>query len=124
MSESELVQFAKTHYNKVHDFITKNFDKEKGTILMNGTIFTCIAVDGKLGTSESRFVRQVVGNYTDDEVLAIASQFNVQEAKDTTKELYDVLPADIKESHISLCVAVLAVDKRFDSAEMAFINTL
>ena len=124
MSESELVQFAKTHYAKVYGFITKNFDKEKGKTLMNGTIFTCIAVDGKLSTSESRFVRQFVGNYTDNEVLSIAGDFTAQQAKDVAQKLCGLFPDDIKESYISLCVAVLAVDKRFDSAEMAFINTL
>ena len=120
----QLQDFAGKNYVKVHEYISQRHPSEKANTLLIGTIFTCIAVDGKLSDNEWNFIAQFVGGYSYDEAFKVASEFYNDEAVRVTRDLYAFFPNDIKEAYANLCIAVLCVDGRVDSAESSFLYKL
>ena len=117
----QLQNFAGENYNKVYNYI-ESIKKGKATTLLVGSIFTCIASDGKLSKKEWDFIKQFIGGYSYDKALETAGEFYCEDARRTTKQFVEMLPMDIKEAYLSLCIAVLAVDEHFDENEVDFLN--
>lgn len=120
----QLQDFAGNNYLKVYEYIGQRHDTKKANTLLIGTIFTCIAVDGKLTDNEWNFIAQFIGGYSYDEAFKVASEFYNDEAVRVTKDLYAIFPSDIKEAYVNLCIAVLCVDGRVESAESSFLYQL
>ncbi len=120
----QLQDFAGNNYLKVYKYIEQRHDGKKANTLLIGTIFTCIAVDGKLTDNEWNFIAQFIGGYSYDEAFKVASEFYNDEAVRVTKDLYAIFPSDIKEAYVNLCIAVLCVDGRVESAESSFLYQL
>ena len=122
LSHFELQHYAGDNYQKVYNHITKCYDGKKANTLLIGTIFTCIASDGKLSEAEWNFIAQFIGGYTYDEAFAVASDFYNDEAQELTKELGAMFPSDIRDAFLTICIAVLCVDKRLNDAEVAYLK--
>ena len=124
LSYRDLENFAGQNYIKVHKHISKNHDGEKANSLLIGSIFTCVAADGKFNDAEKKFIQSFVGGYSDEEAFSVACEFYNDEAQDIVRKLVDFLPSDVREAFVSLCLAVLAVDKRITDYEKCFLNKI
>jgi len=124
LSYYELESFAGENYKKVYSHISANYSEKNANSLLIGTIFTCIASDGKLTEKEWRFISSFIGGYTYDEAFDVAGEFYNDEAQKIVKELVEILPGDISEALIKLCVAVLCVDGNIEHYESTFLRTI
>ena len=124
LSFYDLQDYAGENYKKVYNHICAKHDSEKANTLLIGSIFTCIASDGKLSEAEWNFISQFIGGYTYDEALSVAGEFYNDEAQSVTKELGLLFYDDIRDAYLALCIAVLAVDKRLDGAEVDYLKKI
>ena len=124
MTCKELEAFAAKNYKIVYNHITKTYAGGKAHTLLIGSIYTCIAVDGKFSDSENNFIRSFIEESTYDQNFETVSEFYNDEAKRIVKELAKLFPEDVKEAYISLCIAVLSVDKRVDDYEKSFLKDI
>ncbi len=124
LSFYRLQDFAGENYKKVYAHIQKTNGGEKANTVLIGTIFTCVASNGKFSDREWDFISSFVGGYTYDEAFSVAGEFYNDEALDTVKGLANLFPYDVREAFVSMCIAVLAVDGRVDGAEVDFLRTI
>ena len=117
-----LENYARINYKIVYDYISKTQNKDSASSVVNGCIFTCVAVDGKLSNAETDFICNIISGYNKNEVFEIASEFYNKEAQDIVKKLINYLPNDVKEAYVKMCIAVLAVDKKISSIENTFLK--
>lgn len=119
-----LQNFADENYKKVRDYMENSGVGADADCILNATIFTCVAIDGKLSNAEYDFIAGFIGGFSREEILQLAGDFYTNEAQETTRMLVKALPREIRQAYISLCAAVLAVDKRVDGAEMDYLKSL
>ena len=124
LSYRDLENFAGANYLTVYNYMASSYDGEKVNTLLIGSILTCIAADGKLSDNEWKFISSFIGGYTYDEAFAVAGEFYNDKAQGVVRDLLGMFPNDIKKAYISLCLAVLAVDKRVDDYEFEFLNAI
>ena len=124
LSYRDLENFAGENYKKVYDHMTRTYDGEKVNTLLIGSIFTCIASDGKFNDAEAKFISSFIGGYNYEEGFKVAGEFYNDEAQRIVSELYSLFPQDIKDAYASLCIAVLAVDGRIADYERYFLNKI
>ena len=124
LSFYDLQDYAGENYQKVYYYMTANYDGEKVNTLLIGSIFTCIAADGKLSEAEWNFIASFIGGYSYDEAFAVAGEFYNDEAQSIVQELVSLFPYDIAEAYIKLCIAVLCVDGRVADYEKYFLNKI
>ena len=124
LSYYDLEDFAGENYKKVYSYMTKKYSGEKVNTILIGSIFTCIAADGKFSDGEAKFIASFVGGYSDEEAFNVAGEFYNDEAQNVVKELIELFPSDIRDAYISLCLAVLSVDKRNTDYEKCFLNKI
>lgn len=124
VSYKELENFAGENYQTLYYHFKNRSTGEEANTLLIGTIFTCIATNGRLSEGEWNFIAKFIGGYTYDEALSVAGEFYCQEAKDTVKGLVNALPYDLKDAMMNLCIAVLCCDGRIDSFEKDFFNEI
>ena len=117
-----LENYARINYKIVYDYLSKTQNKDTALKVVNGCIFTCVAVDGKLSNAEQEFICNIMSGYNKNEVFEIASEFYNKEAQDIVKKLINYLPNDVKEAYVKMCIAVLAVDKKISSLENTFLK--
>lgn len=117
-----LQDFAGENYKKVYYYISEKHSGEKANTILIGSIFTCVASDGKFSDGEWEFISKFIGGYSYDEALKVAGEFYNGEAQNITRDLLRVFPADVQEAYLSVCVAVLTVDKRLSDREVGFLN--
>ncbi len=122
LSYNKLEFYAGENYKKVYDHMTATYDKEKTNTLLIGSIFTCVAVDGKLSDKEWNFISSFIGGYSYDEAINVAGEFYNTEAQDIVKKLANFYPAEISVAFVKMCIAVLSVDKRISAKELNFIK--
>ena len=116
-----LENYARINYKIVYDYLSKTQNKDTALKVVNGCIFTCVAVDGKLSNAETDFICNIISGYNKNEVFEIASEFYNKEAQDIVKKLINYLPNDVKEAYVKMCIAVLAVDKNVSNIEKSFL---
>ena len=117
-----LENYARINYKIVYDYLSKTQNNDTALKVVNGSIFTCVAVDGKLSNAETDFICNIMSGYNKNEVFEIASEFYNKEAQDIVKKLINYLPNDVKEAYVKMCIAVLAVDKKISSIENTFLK--
>ena len=116
-----LENYARINYKTVYDYLSKTQNNDTALKVVNGCIFTCVAVDGKLSNAETDFICNIMRGYNENEVFEIASEFYNKEAQDIVKKLINYLPNDVKEAYVKMCIAVLAVDKNVSNIEKSFL---
>ncbi len=124
-----LSYFAKEHYagdnyQKVYYYVKNNYSDINPNDLLIPTIFTCIALDGKLSENEWKFVASFIGGYSYDEAFSVAGEFYCEEAKEIVKKLTREFTGEIREAFIKVCIAVICVDDTVRDAEVSFIESL
>lgn len=124
LSFYSLQNYAGENYKKVYDYMSANYDGEKVNTLLIGSIFTCIASDGKLSDSEWNFIASFIGGYSYDEAFEVAGEFYNDEAQRIVRELLGMFQREIAEAFVKLCVAVLCVDKKIDGKEADFLENI
>jgi hypothetical protein len=120
----DLENFAGENYLTVYNYMTRNYDGEKVNTLLIGSIFTCVAADGKFNDAEWQFISSFIGGYSYEEAFSVAGEFYNDEAQDIVRQLVDLFPSDISEAFVSLCLAVLCVDGRVADYERYFLNKI
>lgn len=120
----DLQNYAGANYQTVYYHIRNNHPGTNANDLLIPTIFTCVAANGSLSESETDFIIQFIGGYTRDQAFETAGEFYCEEAQNIVRELCRTFPANVYEAFVSLCIAVLCVDKRLDGDEVAFLKTL
>ena len=123
LSFYDLQDYAGRNFNIVYDYIKYNKGANPNDILVP-SIFTCIAVDGRLESKEWDFIASFIGNHSYDEAFNKASEFNCVEAQDIVRKLANFFPTEIKEAYVKMCIAVLCVDDRVNSLESSFLYSL
>lgn len=123
LSLFKLQDYAGENYKIVYNHIENKNPGNANTLLI-GTIFTCVASDGKLSDTEWNFIAQFIGGYTYDEAFKVASEFYNSEAQKVIKDLYNLFPANVKDAYLKLCIAVLCVDGKIDSKESTLLNSI
>lgn len=124
LSYRDLENFAGENYLTVYNYMKRNYDGEKVNTLLIGSIFTCVAADGKFNDDEWRFISSFIGGYSYDEAFAVAGEFYNDEAQDIVRQLVELFPSDVSEAFVSLCLAVLCVDGRVADYEHYFLNKI
>ena len=124
LSFYDLQDYAGENYVEVYNYMTQNYDGEKVNTLLIGSIFTCVAADGKLSEAEWNFIASFIGGYSYDEAFAVAGEFYNDEAQSIVQELVSLFPYNIAEAYIKLCIAVLCVDGRVADYEKYFLNKI
>ena len=124
LSYRDLENFAGNNYVQVYNYMKRDYDGEKVNTLLIGSIFTCVAADGKFNDGEWKFISSFIGGYSYDEAYAVAGEFYNNEAQSIVRDLLGLFPYEIKEAFVKLCLAVLAVDKRIADNEIAFLNNI
>lgn len=123
LSFYDLQDFAGENYNVVYEYIKRTSNVSPNSVLV-GTIFTCIATDGRLSDDEWNFIAMFIGGYSYDEALQTAGDFYCEDARRVARDFVKVFPPKVREAYVSMCIAVLAVDKRFGDDEIDFLNSL
>ena len=124
LSRYGLENFAGENYSKVYYYCEKIYDGEEVNQVLISSIFTCVAADGKISESEWRFIASFVGGYTYDEAFEVAGSFYNASAQSSVREICRLLPTEILEAFLSLCIAVLAVDGKMEGDEISFLRSL
>ena len=119
-----LQNFAEENYKKVYSYISGRHGGEKAHTLLIGSIFTCVASDGKFSNGEWEFISKFVGGYSYDEAFQIAGEFYCVEAQNITRDLACSLSVEVREALLCVCIAVLTVDKRLGEAEVEFLKKI
>ena len=118
-----LQDFASKNYNTVYKFLHDRTSVEPNDILIP-SIFTCIAIDGKLNENEWKFISNFIGGYTYEKAVSMASEFYCEEAQNIVKGVFNTFTGEIREAYLNLCIAVLCVDKGVDGKEVEFLRSL
>ena len=123
LSYYDLENFAGENFMKVYRHIQAVSSTNPNDVLVP-TIFTCIASDGKISEGEWKFIASFIGGYSYDEAFATAGEFYCDEAHRVVRDFIRAFPTDIAEAYISMCLAVLSVDKRISGDEVSFLNSI
>ena len=83
-----------------------------------------LAVDGKLSELEYKFVCDVLGDFTYDEVKTIAAMHYSDEMVEALDDLADNCPTELKSKLVLFCCCFLAVDETISREEVAFVKKL
>ena len=124
MSEEELFNFAKDNYDEVFYHVAERTSSEDAHGILVGTVFVAIAADSGFSESEYDFISQIDGSYSRESAKKLTAKFSGVYYQNKVKEIIDLFPYDIRLAFISLCIAVLSVDKNVDKKELAFIDRL
>ena len=124
LSYRQLENFAGENYLTVYNYMSANYDGEKVNTLLIGSIFTCVAADGKFNDAEWNFIASFIGGYSYEEAFAVAGEFYNDEAQSIVAELANMFPSNIRDAFLSLCIAVLCVDGRVADYEKYFLNRI
>ena len=120
----DLENFAGQNYQKIYNTLKQKYAGEKINTVLIGSIFTCVASDGKLTDDETKFIQMFIGGYSYESAFDVAKQFYNAEAQDTVRGLYNSFSNELKEAYVNLCIAVLAVDKNVSDIEKSFLYSI
>ena len=120
----DLENFAGQNYQKIYNTLKQKYAGEKINTVLIGSIFTCLASDGKLTDSETKFIQMFIGGYSYDSAFDTAKQFYNAEAQDIVRDLYKSFSSEVKEAYVNMCIAVLAVDKNISDMEKKFLYSI
>ncbi len=120
----DLENFAGQNYQKIYNTLKQKYAGEKINTVLIGSIFTCVASDGKLTDAETKFIQMFIGGYSYESAFDVAKQFYNAEAQDTVRGLYNSFSNELKEAYVNLCIAVLAVDKNVSDIEKSFLYSI
>ncbi len=120
----DLENFAGENYQKIYNTLKQKHAGEKINSVLIGSIFTCVASDGKLTDAETKFIQMFIGGYTYDSAFEVAKDFYNTQAQDIVRDLYKSFPTEIKDAYVNLCIAVLAVDKNITDMENRFLYSI
>ena len=121
LSYRDLENFAGNNFMKVYRHIQATSSVNPNDVLVP-TLFTCIAADGKLSEGEWKFIASFIGGYSYDEAFATAGDFFCDEAHRVVRDFIRAFPSDVAEAYISMCLAVLAVDRKIEGYEIEFLR--
>lgn len=85
---------------------------------------TSLAVDGKFTEKEYRFVCDLFGDISYEEMKSLVEMHYNAEMIEMVDGLADSCPVKLKSKLITLCCCFLAVDETISREEVAFINKL
>lgn len=85
---------------------------------------TSLAVDGKFTEKEYRFVCDLFGDISYEEMKSLVEMHYNAEVIEMVDGLADSCPVKLKSKLITLCCCFLAVDETISREEVAFINKL
>lgn len=124
LSYYDLENYAGENYKIAYTYISSVASDINPNTLLIGAMFTCIAVNGKFSEKEWDFVASFIGGYTYDEAFETINEYYCDDAEQTTRDVVNAMPGDIKEAFINLCILVMCVDGRVDSYESSFLYSL
>ena len=105
----------------VFNDLAKDGDGATGLIAL---FATSLAVDGKLSELEYKFVCDLLGDKSFDEVKALVAAHYNAETFDLVDKLVDEFPVDMKSKLLTFCCCFLAVDEKISREEVAFVTKL
>ena len=120
----DLENFAGQNYQKIYNTLKQKHAGEKINTVLIGSIFTCVASDGKLTDAETKFIQMFIGGYSYESAFDVAKQFYNAEAQDVVRGLYNSFSNELKDAYVNLCIAVLAVDKNVSDIEKSFLYSI
>lgn len=123
LSYYDLQDYAENYFKIVSYYFQKNIDDKPYDVLIE-TIFTCIAVDGKLTNNEYDFIKTITNGYNFKTSLNIIDKCNNLFYQDKVIQLANLFPDNVKDAFIKMCLAILCVDENVDKLETCFINRL
>ena len=125
LSMRKLVHFAKKNYKILYKYLSKRYTHiNDHSDLLLGTLYICISANGKLAWSEWEFVGNFVKDFTYEKGKAIVEVFDKEEGRQMARDAISVLPEDMKQAYLNLCIAILCADGRIDKLEKDFLNSL
>ncbi len=95
-----------------------------GSSLLIGLFATSLAVDGKLTELEYKFVNDLFGNFSYEDVKSLVEMHYKAEIIDLMNGLVDSCGVELKSKLLTLCCCFLAVDETISRDEIAFIVKL
>lgn len=96
----------------------------QGSKFLVAFMATSLAVDGKLSDLEYRFVCDILGDFSYEEVKELAQAHYSGDMIELTDRIADACDQDLKATLLTFCCAFLAVDETISREEVAFIQKL
>lgn len=120
-----LLAVANASLNKVMPFFSSFADDGNGAGIVLPFICISIAADGKFSELEYKFISELLGiDKSYDYFKTVIQQYYSDRWLEAIDKLIDSCHDEVKESLISLCLSIVAVDEKISREENAFIAKL
>ena len=119
-----LVDMAKAAIVDLTPVFDKVADDGQGAKFIVPFFATSLAVDGKLSDLEYKFVCDIFGDLTYDEVKDLVEAHYSDKMVALVDDLADSCPVELKSKLLTLCCCFLAVDETISRDEVAFVYKL
>ena len=120
----KLVEMAKESICDLAPIFDELSEDGNGSQCLVGFMATSLAVDGKLSELEYKFVCDVLGDFTYEEVKELAAMHYSDKMINLMDELADTCSSELKSKLITFCCCFLAVDETISREEVAFVQKL
>lgn len=123
---AELKEIARKDAAEVEKYMGEIDNVERAKILVAGSVYTCVAVDGDFSVREWQFLCDVFEYRDYESFKKIIAGFygNIEEAGTTTKGVLSIIRGKARSAFISLCLATVAVDSSVLTSEADIINKI
>lgn len=119
-----LVSMAKSSINDLLPIFNEMASDGKGSKFLVALMATSLAVDGKLTELEYKFVCDILGEFTYEDVKELAASHYSDEMMDAINGFADSCPTELKSKLLVFCCCFLAVDEKISREEVAFVQKL
>ena len=119
-----LLGMARSAFAELKPVFDQASQDGNGSNLLIGLFATSLAVDGKLTELEYKFVNDLFGNISYEDVKSLVEMHYKAEMVDLMNNLVDSCGVELKSKLLTLCCCFLAVDETISRDEIAFILKL
>ena len=119
-----LVGMAKSAIAELTPIFSEIAEDGNGAKFVIPFFATSLAVDGRLSDLEYKFVCDIFGDMTYDEVKQLVEVHYSDKMIELIDGLADSCPVELKSKLITLCCCFLAVDETISRDEVAFVQRL
>ncbi len=119
-----LLGMAKSAFAELKPVFDKASADGQGSKLLIGLMATSLAIDGHLTELEYKFVTDLFGEFSFEEVKGLVQMHYTADMLKLMDDLVDSFSTDLKARLLTFCCCFLAVDETISRDEIAFVYRL
>ena len=119
-----LLGMAQHSFSELKPIFDKASPDGQGSKLLIGLMATSLAIDGHLTELEYKFVKDIFGDFSFEEIKQLVQMHYSAEMLKLMDDLVDSFPGDLKARLLTFCCCFLAVDGTISRDEVAFVHKL